>query len=100
MRTPMIAVMALALATTPVFAGGKGGGGGGHATNQSPKESTSFNYGKIEHTYTQQKRSDGSGGGNVSGKYVSTKGTSARTTKGKPKISPITIKKVTDKASP
>jgi type VI protein secretion system component Hcp len=98
MRTPLIAIMALALATTPVFAGGKGGGG--HASNQNPKESTSFNYGKIEHTYTQQKRSDGSGGGNVSGKYGSTKGTSARTTKGKPKLSPITIKKVTDKASP
>ena len=30
-----------------------------------PKEEISFNYGKIEWTYTQQKRADGSGGGNV-----------------------------------
>jgi type VI secretion system secreted protein Hcp len=27
----------------------------------------SFNFGKIKWTYTQQKRSDGSGGGNVTG---------------------------------
>ncbi len=37
-----------------------GGGGEGE-----PAEHLSFNYGKIEWTYTQQKRSDGSGGGNV-----------------------------------
>jgi type VI secretion system secreted protein Hcp len=37
-----------------------GGGGGGDAT-----ESLTFNYGKIEWTYTQQKRSDGSGGGKI-----------------------------------
>jgi type VI secretion system secreted protein Hcp len=37
-----------------------GGGGGGEIS-----ESLSFNYGKIEWTYTQQKREDGSGGGNV-----------------------------------
>ena len=37
-----------------------GGGGGGE-----PTESTTFNYGKIEWTYTQQKREDGSGGGQV-----------------------------------
>lgn len=37
-----------------------GGGGGGEVT-----EALTFNYGKIEWTYTQQKRSDGSGGGNV-----------------------------------
>jgi len=37
-----------------------GGGGGG-----LPSESVTFNYGKIEWTYTQQKRADGSGGGNV-----------------------------------
>jgi len=30
-----------------------------------PTESISFNYGKIEWTYTQQKRTDGSGGGQV-----------------------------------
>ena len=30
-----------------------------------PTESLTFNYGKISWTYTQQKRADGSGGGNV-----------------------------------
>ncbi len=37
-----------------------GGSGGGDST-----ESVSFNYGKIEQTYTKQKREDGTGGGNV-----------------------------------
>ncbi len=37
-----------------------GGGGGGEAT-----ESVTFNYGKMEWNYIKQKRSDGSGGGNV-----------------------------------
>lgn len=38
-------------------------------TNDSgfPSEKVSFSYGKIKWTYTQQKRADGSGGGNVSG---------------------------------
>ncbi|GHD57790.1 MULTISPECIES: Hcp family type VI secretion system effector [Jeongeupia] len=31
-----------------------------------PQEKVSFSYGKIKWTYTQQKREDGSGGGNVS----------------------------------
>ena len=35
-------------------------GGGGE-----PTETVNFNYGKIEWTYTQQKRADGGGGGNV-----------------------------------
>lgn len=38
-----------------------GGGKGG----DEPDEHISINYGKIQWTYTQQKRSDGSGGGNV-----------------------------------
>ncbi|MBI5556205.1 MAG: type VI secretion system tube protein Hcp [Deltaproteobacteria bacterium] len=37
------------------------GGGGGDV----PSESVTFNYGKIEQTYTKQKRADGKGGGNV-----------------------------------
>jgi len=37
-----------------------GGGGGGE-----PTESLTFNYGKMQWTYTQQKREDGSGGGQV-----------------------------------
>ena len=32
-----------------------------------PSEDVFFNYGKIDLTYTQQKRADGSGGGNVAG---------------------------------
>ena len=39
---------------------------GGNADNL-PTESVSFNFGKIKWTYTQQKRADGSGGGNVTG---------------------------------
>ena len=39
-----------------------GGGDGGE-----PQETVMLNYGKIEWTYTQQKREDGSGGGNVAG---------------------------------
>jgi type VI secretion system secreted protein Hcp len=39
-----------------------------------PTETISLNYGKIEWIYTQQKRKDGSGGGNVSAKYDLTAG--------------------------
>ena len=31
-----------------------------------PGETVSFSYGKIKWTYTQQKRADGAGGGNIS----------------------------------
>jgi len=37
----------------------------GGGSEGEPSEHVSFNYGKIQWTYTQQKRSDGSGGGNV-----------------------------------
>jgi type VI secretion system secreted protein Hcp len=39
-----------------------------------PTETVSLNYGKIEWTYTQQKRKDGSGGGNVTAKFDLTAG--------------------------
>jgi type VI secretion system secreted protein Hcp len=39
---------------------------GTSADEDFPTEEIAFNYGKIKWTYTQQKRSDGSGGGNVS----------------------------------
>jgi type VI secretion system secreted protein Hcp len=39
-----------------------------------PTESVHLNYGKIEWVYTQQKRKDGSGGGNVTAKYDLTAG--------------------------
>ena len=39
--------------------------GSTHGADNLPTESVSFNYGKIEWTYTQQKRADGSGGGQV-----------------------------------
>jgi len=41
-------------------------GSSGAHDESIPLESISFNYGKIQWTYTQQKRGDGSGGGNVS----------------------------------
>lgn len=39
-----------------------------------PTETVHLNYGKIEWIYTQQKRQDGSGGGNVNAKYDLTSG--------------------------
>ena len=38
-----------------------------------PSDNISFNYGKIKWTYTQQKRADGSGGGNTTGGWDLTK---------------------------
>ncbi len=40
-------------------------GGSAQGGESLPLEEISFNFGKIEWTYTQQKRADGSGGGNV-----------------------------------
>ncbi len=40
-------------------------GGSAQGGETLPLEEVSFNYGKIEWTYTQQKRADGSGGGQV-----------------------------------
>ena len=45
----------------------------GSSGGDFPSESVSFNYGKIKWTYTQQKRADGSGGGNVTGGWDLTK---------------------------
>jgi type VI secretion system secreted protein Hcp len=42
-------------------------GGASGSGDSLPSEHVSFNYGKIKWTYTQQKRTDGSGGGNVTG---------------------------------
>ena len=42
-------------------------GGSSQGGETLPLEEVSFNYGKIEWTYTQQKRADGGGGGNVAG---------------------------------
>jgi type VI secretion system secreted protein Hcp len=41
--------------------------GGQSKEDLLPVENVSFNFGKIKWTYTQQKRPDGSGGGNVTG---------------------------------
>jgi type VI secretion system secreted protein Hcp len=41
-------------------------GGSSHGGEALPLEEVAFNYGKIEVTYTQQKRADGAGGGQVS----------------------------------
>ena len=40
-------------------------GGSAQGGETLPLEEISFNFGKIEWTYTQQKRADGSGGGNI-----------------------------------
>jgi len=40
-------------------------GGASHAGETLPLEEVAFNFGKIELVYTQQKRADGSGGGQV-----------------------------------
>ncbi len=40
-------------------------GGSAQGGETLPLEEVAFNFGKIEWTYTQQKRADGSGGGNV-----------------------------------
>ncbi|MGI8742111.1 MAG: Hcp family type VI secretion system effector [Bryobacteraceae bacterium] len=42
-------------------------GGTSKGEHGFPTEAVSFNYGTIKWTYTQQKRADGSGGGNVTG---------------------------------
>jgi len=42
--------------------------------DQLPQDSVALNYGKIEWIYTQQKRTDGSGGGNVQAKHDLTAG--------------------------
>ena len=42
-------------------------GGSSQGVETLPLEEVTFVYGKIEWTYTQQKRADGTGGGNVAG---------------------------------
>jgi type VI secretion system secreted protein Hcp len=52
-----------------VMIGSVGRGGDSKGDDDVPIESVSLNFGKIEMNYTQQKREDGSGGGNVSAKW-------------------------------
>jgi type VI secretion system secreted protein Hcp len=47
---------------------------GAAGADHLPTETVHLNYGKIEWIYTQQKRTDGSGGGQVTGKYDLTAG--------------------------
>lgn len=49
-------------------------GATGKGEDALPTETVHLNYGKIEWVYTQQKRKDGSGGGNVTAKYDVTAG--------------------------
>jgi type VI secretion system secreted protein Hcp len=51
-------------------------GSSGNGVDHVPTETVHLNYGKIEWVYTQQKRTDGSGGGNVTAKYDLTAGKS------------------------
>ena len=50
-----------------VLISGVSPGGSAKGTDNLPVEEVRFDYGKIKWTYTQQKRADGSGGGNVAG---------------------------------
>jgi len=50
-----------------VIISGVQAGGAAQGGDNLPTETISFNPGKLKHTYTQQKRADGSGGGNVTG---------------------------------
>lgn len=50
----------------------KGAITGNAALDAFPHEEITFNYGKIKWTYTQQKRPDGTGGGNVTGGWDAT----------------------------
>lgn len=52
------------------------GAGAAAGNDHLPTETVHLNYGKIEWVYTQQKRKDGSGGGNVNAKYDLTAGKS------------------------
>jgi type VI protein secretion system component Hcp len=82
MRAYVIIGTVLALAITPAVAGGKSGGGAHTSTQNHPQETMSLSYGKIEHTYTQQKPD----------------GTAQAT--GKRTHKDITISKSSDKSSP
>lgn len=53
-----------------------GNGQSADAKDNLPVEAVALNYGTIEWTYTQQKREDGTGGGNVTAKYDLTAGKS------------------------
>ena len=50
-----------------VIISGVQAGGAAQGDDNLPTETVSFNFGKAKWTYTQQKRADGSGGGNVTG---------------------------------
>ena len=56
------ALISTLLVSSIAFAGGKGGGGHASATNK-PSENMTLNYGKVEHTYSQQSASKKSGTG-------------------------------------
>ena len=68
MEVKMEQVIISGVQATGTAASAAGGAGSGStAPDNLPTEQVSFNFGKIKWTYTQQKRADGSGGGNVSG---------------------------------
>jgi len=69
MEVKMEQVIISAVQATGMAAGAAavGIGGTGGSVDNLPTEQVEFNFGKIKWTYTQQKRADGSGGGNVTG---------------------------------
>ena len=54
--TITIIAVALAVASTTAMAGGKGGGGRHVSSSEHPSEGVTLNYGKVNQTYTQQRR--------------------------------------------
>ena len=66
MEVKMEQVIISAVQATGMAANGTGTTGT-NAPDNLPVETVSFNFGKVKWTYTQQKRADGSGGGNVTG---------------------------------
>jgi hypothetical protein len=58
-----IAAISVVLAPSFAFAGGKSGAK--QAGTDRPTESTSLNYGKVEHTYTQKSKASPSSGGSA-----------------------------------
>ena len=85
MRALTIGVVVALAVSSPAFAGGKGGG---HSSTETPKSSTSLNYGKVEWSYSKQKP-DGTASANA---------TAAK--KGKVNVKDISVTKKTDTSGP
>jgi len=66
-KMEQVVISGVQLAGASALASGAGGANAAQQQKQDHTEQVTFNFGKIKWTYTQQKRPDGSGGGNVTG---------------------------------